>query len=59
MEELKPGTFVIMVKNEDNSFSPIGMSKNQAILMNSFLSKLSEEKPLIIKESMKYEKRIN
>ena len=43
-----------MVKNEDDSFSPVGMNKEQANIINVFLCKLSEDAPLIIKEEDKY-----
>lgn len=54
MKKIEPGTFVIMVKNEDDSFSPVGMNKELAYIINVFLSKLSEDAPLIIKEEDKY-----
>lgn len=54
MKELEPGTFVIMVKNEDDSFSPVGMNKEQAYIINVFLCKLSEDAPIIIREEDKY-----
>lgn len=57
MEELEVGTMVIMVKNDDGSFSPIAMSKEQANILNLILGKLSENEPLIIKEDEKYGKR--
>ena len=44
MKELESGTFV----------SPVGMNKEQAYIINVFLSKLSEDSPLIIKEGDKY-----
>ena len=48
---------VIMVKNDDGSFSPIAMGKEQANILNLILGKLSENEPLIIKEDEKYGKR--
>lgn len=57
MDELEVGTMVIMVKNDDNSFSPVAMSQAQAHVLNTFLSSLSKDEPLIIKESEKYEKK--
>lgn len=53
-ERIGTRTFVIMVKNEDDSFSPVGMNKEQANIINVFLCKLSEDAPLIIKEEDKY-----
>lgn len=57
MNDLEPGTMVIMVKNDDGTFSPVGMSKSQAYILNTFLSGMSKDEPLIIKESEKYDKR--
>lgn len=49
MNDLEAGTFVMMVKNNDGSFSPVGLSKEQAYIIRTFLSKLSEDSPFIIK----------
>lgn len=54
MNELQPGTFVMMMKNEDGSFSPIGTTKEQAHIILSFLSRLSEDEPFIVKDNEKY-----
>ena len=54
MNELKPGTFVMMEKNEDGSFSPVGMNKEQAYIVLSFLNRLSEDSPFIIKSEDRY-----
>lgn len=57
MDNLAAGTLVIMVKNDDGTFSPVAMSQSQANILMMFLSGLSEGEPLIIKEGEKYEKR--
>lgn len=54
MKDLEAGTFVMMIKNDDGSFSPVGMSKEQAYIIRAFLSKLSEDNPLIINKGEKY-----
>lgn len=54
MDDLEPGTMVLMVKNYDGTFSPVGMSQLQAIVLNTFVSSLSKDEPLVIKESEKY-----
>lgn len=59
MDNLAAGTLVIMVKNDDGTFSPVAMSQSQANILMMFLSGLSEGEPLIIKEGEKYEKRRN
>lgn len=30
MNDLEAGTFVMMIKNDDGSFSPVGLSKEQS-----------------------------
>lgn len=54
MNELNPGTLVLMVKNADGSFSPIGISREQAYIINAFLSKLSENEPFLAIKGEKY-----
>ena len=54
MNDLEAGTFVMMVKNNDGSFSPVGLSKKQAYIIRTFLSKLSEDSPFIIKSEDRY-----
>lgn len=54
MNDLEAGTFVIFVKNNDGSFSPIGMSKEQAYIINAFLGKLSEDCPLVKCKNERY-----
>lgn len=54
MNDLEAGTFVMMVKNDDGSFSPVGLSKGQAYIIRAFLSKLSEDSPFIIKSEDRY-----
>ena len=36
MDALEPGTMVIMVKNEDGTFSPIAMNEDQSRVLNAF-----------------------
>lgn len=54
MNDLEAGTFVMMIKNDDGSFSPVGLSKEQAYIIWTFLSKLSEDSPFIIKSEDRY-----
>lgn len=55
-KEIDVGQIILMIKNEDNSFSPVGLSKAQAFIAFSFLAKLSEDEPLI-KSNEKYIKK--
>lgn len=54
MNELESGTFVMMIKNDDGPFSPVGLSKEQAYIIQAFLSKLSENSPFIVKSEDRY-----
>lgn len=54
MNELEAGTFVMMIKNEDGSFSPVGVNKEQAYIIRAFLSKISQDTPFIIQNEKKY-----
>ena len=55
-KEIDAGQIVLMIKNEDNSFSPVGLSKEKALFVFLFLAKLSEDEPLI-KSNEKYIKK--
>lgn len=48
MSELKTGAIVLMIKNKDNTLSPILMDKEHASIIQHFLSGLSEDKPLMV-----------
>ena len=45
-DELQEGSIVLMVKNEDDSFSPLMMNKDHAYILKHFISGFSEDKPL-------------
>lgn len=55
-KELETGSIVLMMKNEDGSFSPLMMNKDHAYIIRHFLCGLSEDKPLA-KLSDKYAKQ--
>lgn len=46
-DELEEGSIVLMVKNEDDSFSPLMMNKDHAYILKHFISGFSEDKPLM------------
>ena len=54
--EIESGQLVLMIKNEDGTFSPVGLSRNHAAIIQSFLAKLSESEPLV-RDSDKYIKK--
>lgn len=43
-----------MLKNEDGSLSPVGMSQEQAYIVCSFLARLSKDEPFMVKDNEKY-----
>ena len=53
INELQAGQIMLVVKNEDGSFSPIGISPNQAIILNRLLGSFSETETLVINEEVK------
>lgn len=45
-EDLKEGSIVLMMKNEDDSFSPLLIDKDHAKILEYFISGFSQDKPL-------------
>ena len=55
INDLKAGQIMLVVKNEDGSFSPLGISPSQAIILNRLLGYSSESEPFVVKEEVKLE----
>ena len=53
INDLQAGQIMLVVKNEDGSFSPLGISPNQAIILNRLLWSFSETETLVINEEVK------
>ena len=53
INELQAGQIMLVVKNEDGSFSPLGISPNQAIILNRLFGSFSETETLVINEEVK------
>ena len=53
INDLKAGQTMIVVKNEDGSFSPLGISPSQAIILNRLLGYSSESEPFVANEKVK------
>lgn len=53
INDLKAGQTIIVVKNEDGSFSPLGISPSQAIILTMFLGSLSESDPFVVNKEVK------
>lgn len=53
INELQAGQIMLVVKNEDGSFSPLGISPSQAVILNRLLGSFSETEPLVVNEEVK------
>ena len=53
INDLEAGQMIIVVKNEDGSFSPLGVSPSQAIILTMFLGSLSESEPFVVNKEVK------
>ena len=53
INDLQAGQIMLVVKNEDGSFSPLGISPNQAIILNRLFGFSSESEPLVVNEEVK------
>ena len=53
ISNLKVGQTMIVVKNEDGSFSPLGITANCAILLRKLLCSLSESETFVVNEKVK------
>ena len=53
INDLEAGQMIIVVKNEDGSFSPLGISPSQAIILTMLLGSLSESEPFVLNKKVK------
>ena len=53
INDLQAGQIMLVVKNEDESFSPLGISPSQAIILNRLLGYFSESEPFVANEKVK------
>lgn len=53
INDLQAGQIMLVVKNDDGSFSPLGITPNQAVFLDILLRLFSESKPLLIKREVK------
>lgn len=53
VNNLEAGQIMLVVKNEDGSFSPLGISPSQAIILTMFLGSLSESEPFVANKEVK------
>lgn len=53
VNDLEAGQIMLVVKNEDGSFSPLGSSPSQAIILTMLLDSLSESEPFVVNREVK------
>ena len=53
INDFEAGQIIMVVKNEDGSFSPLGISPSQAIILNRLLRSFSESEPFIVNREVK------
>ena len=53
INDLQAGQIMLVVKNEDDSFSPLGISPSQSIILNRLLGSFSESKPFVVNREVK------
>ena len=53
LNDLEAGQIMLVVKNDDGSFSPIGISQSQAVILNKLLGSFSESEPFVINREVK------
>ena len=53
INDFEAGQIIMVVKNEDGSFSPLGISPSQAIILNSLLRSFSESEPFVVNREVK------
>lgn len=53
INDLQAGQIIMVVKNEDGSFSPLGISPTQAIILNRLLGYSSETLPFVVNREVK------
>lgn len=48
LSTLPEGAILLVMKNENGTFSPLGISPDQGRIITAFIGKLSEEAPLVL-----------
>ena len=53
LDDLQAGQIMLVVKNEDGSFSPLGISPSQAVILNRLMGFSSESEPFVVNREVK------
>ena len=57
LDDLQAGQIMLVVKNEDGSFSPLGISPSQAVILNRLMGSFSESEPFVVNREVKQKKK--
>ena len=53
INDLQAGQIMLVVKNDDSSFSPLGITPSQAVILNRLLGSFSESEPFVVDREVK------
>ena len=53
LDDLQSGQIMLVVKNDDGSFSPLGISPSQAAILNRLLGSFSGSEPFVVNREAK------
>ena len=53
LDDFQVGQIMLVVKNKDGSFSPLGISPSQAIILNRIMGSFSESEPFVVNREVK------
>lgn len=53
INDVAAGQIMLVVKNDDGSFSPLGISPSQSVILNRLLGSFSESEPFVINREVK------
>lgn len=48
LAELPNGAILLAIKNDDGTFSPLGLKPYQSLMIEAFIGKISEEDHLVV-----------
>lgn len=51
--DLQAGQIMLVVKNDDSSFSPLGITPSQSVILNRLLGSFSESEPFVVNREFK------
>ena len=53
LDDFQVGQIMLVVKNEDGSFSPLGITPSQAVILNRLMGSFSESEPFVVNREVK------